>query len=84
MSRKSDWNLENPEGCCSGQLFAVVVNGGCCDSLRGLCCTHNPCQEPELWLLDRQSASSALCRLRASNRAASGRKIMPVVSSVRC
>eukprot|EP00962_Isochrysis_galbana_P015981 scaffold4566_cov118-Isochrysis_galbana.AAC.5 len=28
MSRNSDWNLENPEGCCSGQLFAVVVMGG--------------------------------------------------------
>eukprot|EP00962_Isochrysis_galbana_P021491 scaffold6339_cov112-Isochrysis_galbana.AAC.8 len=27
-SRNSDWNLENPEGCCSGQLFAVVVMGG--------------------------------------------------------
>eukprot|EP00962_Isochrysis_galbana_P027258 scaffold8551_cov132-Isochrysis_galbana.AAC.10 len=31
------------------------------DSQRGLCCTHNPCQEPELWPVDRQSASSALC-----------------------
>eukprot|EP00962_Isochrysis_galbana_P001077 scaffold276_cov116-Isochrysis_galbana.AAC.13 len=28
MSRNSDWNLENPEGCCSGQHFAVVVMGG--------------------------------------------------------
>eukprot|EP00962_Isochrysis_galbana_P037338 scaffold13013_cov128-Isochrysis_galbana.AAC.3 len=28
MSRNSDWNLENPEGYCSGQLFAVVVMGG--------------------------------------------------------
>jgi len=27
MSRNSDWNSENPEGCCSGQLFAVVVMG---------------------------------------------------------
>jgi len=23
--------------------------GGCCDSRRGLCCTHFPCHEPELW-----------------------------------
>eukprot|EP00962_Isochrysis_galbana_P013992 scaffold3978_cov112-Isochrysis_galbana.AAC.1 len=47
--------------------------------------THNPCQEPELWPVDRHSASSALlCRLRASNRVARGRIFLPVVSSRRC
>eukprot|EP00962_Isochrysis_galbana_P023299 scaffold7011_cov112-Isochrysis_galbana.AAC.29 len=37
-----------------------------------------------IWPVDRQNASSALCRLRASNRVARGRKIIPVVSSHRC
>eukprot|EP00962_Isochrysis_galbana_P046498 scaffold18728_cov121-Isochrysis_galbana.AAC.4 len=25
----------------------------CCDPRRGLCCTHFPCQEPELWPVAR-------------------------------
>eukprot|EP00962_Isochrysis_galbana_P044116 scaffold17001_cov84-Isochrysis_galbana.AAC.2 len=39
---------------------------------------------PELWPVDRHSASSALCRLRASNGVARGRIFIPVVSSRRC
>eukprot|EP00962_Isochrysis_galbana_P034498 scaffold11693_cov115-Isochrysis_galbana.AAC.2 len=38
-----------------------------------------------LWLLvDRQSASSALYRLRASTRVSRGREIIPVVSPRQC
>jgi len=33
--------------------------GGCCDSRRGLCCTHFPCLEPKLWPVARRQASSA-------------------------
>eukprot|EP00962_Isochrysis_galbana_P027085 scaffold8475_cov124-Isochrysis_galbana.AAC.6 len=45
------WKGEDgdPGGCCSGQLFAVVVMGGAATPKGVFCCTHNPCHEPELW-----------------------------------
>eukprot|EP00962_Isochrysis_galbana_P049322 scaffold20836_cov106-Isochrysis_galbana.AAC.3 len=86
MSRNSDWNLENPEGRCSGQISAVVVMGGAATpkGVFAALTTHAKSQEPELWLVDRQSASSALCRLRASTRVSRGREIIAVVSSRQC
>eukprot|EP00962_Isochrysis_galbana_P055491 scaffold27266_cov159-Isochrysis_galbana.AAC.1 len=47
-----DWSVgrSDPGGCCSGQLFAVVVMGGAATPKGVFCCTHNPCHEPdELW-----------------------------------
>eukprot|EP00962_Isochrysis_galbana_P022367 scaffold6695_cov136-Isochrysis_galbana.AAC.6 len=87
MSRNSDWNLENPEGCCSGQLFAVVVMGGAATpkGVFAALTTHAKSLSSELWpVVDRQNASSALCRLRAGTRVSRGREIIPVVNSHRC
>eukprot|EP00962_Isochrysis_galbana_P011861 scaffold3347_cov110-Isochrysis_galbana.AAC.6 len=85
MSRNSCWNLKTPKGVVVDSL-SCGSNGGCCDcdSRRGLCCTHIPCREPELWPVDRQSASSAMCRARASDRLSRGRNFVPVLSSPRC
>jgi len=53
--------------------------GGCCDSRRGLCCTHILSLEPELWLASGQArASSAQCTARAGTRLSRGRAIIPV------
>eukprot|EP00962_Isochrysis_galbana_P015295 scaffold4394_cov113-Isochrysis_galbana.AAC.1 len=86
MSRNSDWNLEKPEGCCSGQLFAVVVMGGAA-TCKGVFAALTPRAGALVsgQATGRaQSASSALCRLRASTRVSRGRVIIPVVSSRRC
>eukprot|EP00962_Isochrysis_galbana_P062049 scaffold50217_cov466-Isochrysis_galbana.AAC.1 len=42
-----------------GVVVSAIGVGGCCDSRRGLCCTHFPCLEPKLWPVVRRQASSA-------------------------
>eukprot|EP00962_Isochrysis_galbana_P011630 scaffold3273_cov126-Isochrysis_galbana.AAC.4 len=59
--------------------------GGCCDSRRGLCCTHFPCQEPELWTVIRPELAVrwrwALGSARRCHRQSLGRAIVPELRS---
>eukprot|EP00962_Isochrysis_galbana_P018992 scaffold5515_cov148-Isochrysis_galbana.AAC.2 len=40
---RRSWNLKNPGGCVVVDSRSCGSIGGCCDSRRGLCCTHFPC-----------------------------------------
>eukprot|EP00962_Isochrysis_galbana_P006905 scaffold1864_cov106-Isochrysis_galbana.AAC.14 len=57
--------------------------GGCCDSRRGLCCTHFPCHEPELWTVIRPESAVrwAVPGARRCHRQSLGRAIVPELRS---
>eukprot|EP00962_Isochrysis_galbana_P005473 scaffold1487_cov116-Isochrysis_galbana.AAC.12 len=85
MSRNSDWNLENPEGCCSGQLFAVVVMGGAATP-KGVFAALTP--RAGALASGQATGRAQAVRCAGSGRApgyvSRGRVIIPIVSSRRC
>eukprot|EP00962_Isochrysis_galbana_P017799 scaffold5126_cov125-Isochrysis_galbana.AAC.4 len=62
-------NVLKLEGSRKWTAFCCGSKGGCSDSRRGLCCTHIPCLEPELWQVWSAEGSSALCKPGRAHRA---------------